>query len=170
LASGRQLPPSCGHWRRRLARLMGILHLRFKSEDEWHGLLTAKVSSDGFVGQASAWFSTEDLRRFSQAMTAYPLLMDALPSISGGFGAEPGKPEPEQVHLAIDVAPHDVRGMLRFTVRLATEVLTTQDDDLGCHATVRFLATYDDLGLFALQVSDLAKGHTDEAVLHTNVG
>ena len=148
---------------------MSTLSLRFEPEDEWHGQLVATVSSNGFEGRASAWFATDELRRFSQAMTAYPLSTEALPSISGGFGSEPGAPEPEQVHLAMDIAPHDVRGTLRFTVRLATEVWRTEEHDLGCNATVRFLTTYGDIGPFAAALSNLAEGRIDEATLRTTI-
>jgi hypothetical protein len=144
------------------------LHLRFDPEDEWHGQLIATVSSNGFEGRSTAWFATDELRRFSRALTAYPLRSEAPPHISGGFGSEPGAPEPEQVHLSVDVAPHDVRGRLRITVRLATEVWRTQDSDLGCNATVRFVATYGDIAPFSSAVLALAEGQVEEAVLQSS--
>jgi hypothetical protein len=144
------------------------LQLRFDPEDEWHGLLIATVSSNGFEGRAAAWFATDELRRFSTALTAYPLRGEALPHMSGGFFSEPGGPEPEQVHLSIDVAPHDVRGRLRVIVHLATEVRETQDNDLGCNATVRFVATYSDIAPFGSAISALAEGQVDEAVLQSS--
>ena len=147
---------------------MSKLHLRFDPEDEWHGQLIATVSSNGFEGRANAWFATDELRQFSMALTTYPLRTEALPHISGGFGSEPGAPEPEQIHLSIDVAPHDARGRLRVTVRLATEVWGTQDSDLGCNATVRFIATYGDIAPFVSAVSALAEGQVDEAVLQSS--
>ena len=146
---------------------MSTLQLRFDPEDEWHGQLVATVSSEGFAGRASAWFATDEIRRFSHALAAYPLQREALPFISGGFGSEPGAPEPEQVHLAMGVAPHDTRGTLRFTVRLATEVWGTEDGDLGCNATIRFVTTYNEIGPFAAAMLGLVEGQFDEAILQT---
>lgn len=148
---------------------MNTLHLRFERENEWDGELVASVSTKGFKAKASAWFNTDELRHFSHALTLYPLRDDALPYISGGFGGEPGAQQPKQVHLAIDVAPHDARGALRVTVRLASKVWTSEESDLGCSAVVRFLATYGDIAPFASAVSALAEGQVDEAVLQTTV-
>ncbi|MCW1988099.1 UNVERIFIED_ORG: hypothetical protein M2348_003884 [Sphingomonas sp. R1F5B] len=145
---------------------MGTLHLRFEREDEFHGQLFATVSSMGFAGAAAAWFATAELYRFSQACSAYPLNGEALPHIAGGFlSREPGTSEPEQVHLGIDVAPHDLQGNLRVTVRLATEVLRTEKSDLGCNVTVRFVTTYSEMGPFASAMLALVEGEVKEAVL-----
>lgn len=145
---------------------MSTLHLRFVREDEWHGQLIATVSSKGFAGRVAAWFRTDELHRFSHECGAYPLDGAALPYIAGGFfGSAPGASEPEQLHLGIDVVPHDVRGRLRITVRLATEVWGTDESDLGCNVAVRFVVTYGELGPFASAVSALAEGLVEEALL-----
>jgi hypothetical protein len=144
---------------------MDALHFRFEPEDEWHGELIANVTSEQFQARGSAWFNTDELRRFSKALAAYPLKPDALPSITGGSWDDAGKLK--QTHLAVDVVPHGLRGLVRFTVRLATEVDESEENDLGCAATVRFLATYADLSNFAADLSALAEGQIEAALLRS---
>jgi hypothetical protein len=99
---------------------MNSLTFRFEPENEWQGELFATLSANGFAGQGKAWFSTDELRDFAKALTAYPLQADALPKIAGGFGAD--SDHLEQTHLAVALQPHNARGEIRVAVQLATEV------------------------------------------------
>ena len=146
---------------------MDLLRLQFEREDEWHGKLTATVSARAFAGLGSARFSTEELRQFAAAASAFPLQEESLPSIRGGFG---GSAEAvEQVHLALAFAPHDKRGTILATVQLATEVWNTEEADLASNVTVRFLVTYGDLGRFGPAVIQLLNGEGTEATLQSSV-
>ena len=146
---------------------MDMLRLRFEPEDEWHGKLTATVSAAGFAGQGNAWFNTDELRRFVATVSAFPLKEDDLPSIAGGFGGE--AEALDQIHLAIDVAPHSPRGIIRVTTRLATEVWNTEIVDLASNVTVRFLVTYGDLGIFGTALLELIEGRSADATLQSSV-
>ncbi|SOB79702.1 hypothetical protein SAMN06297144_0688 [Sphingomonas guangdongensis] len=144
---------------------MDLLRLRFEPEDQWHGKVTADVSAKGFAGRGSGWFATAELRNFVAAMSAFPLDAENLPSITGGFGAT--QEALEQVHVAIAFAPHDVRGSIRATVRLATEVWNADTADLASSVLVRFLVTYADLDKFGAAISGLLDGEIAEATLQS---
>jgi hypothetical protein len=147
-----------------------LLSFQFEPEDEWHGKLIATVSASGFAGQGAAWFGTDELRRFAESASAYPLREEALPSIAGGFWREGvGESEvPEQVHLSVAIAPHDARGAVRVTVRLASQVWDSETIDLACGVTVRFKATYGDLDRFAASFMALVEGRSVAADLRSS--
>lgn len=144
---------------------MTLLHFHFEPEDEWHGKLSATVETGGFAGKGVAWFSTEELRDFGKELSAFPLRIGSLPFITGGFGAK--EDAPGQVHLAVSLEPHNVRGEIRVCVKLATEVWNDEAADLACSATVRFLATYADLGRFSPEFLDLIEGRRTTAALQS---
>ena len=142
---------------------MDSLCFRFEREDDWHGKLVATVSTAGFAGTGGAWFATEELRDFGKALSGYPLRPETLPSITGGIGGEAGAPD--QVHLAIKLEPHSPRGIIRVTVSLASDVWNSEEEDLACTATVRFLTTYADLGRFGPDFLAVVEGQSPEATL-----
>lgn len=140
---------------------MSLLTFYFEPENDWDGKLTATVTSNEFKAKGSAWFNTNELRQFAEELSAYPLPLDALPSLASGVWAERGRLE--RTHLAVSVAPYGLRGLVRFTVNLATDDL---GETLGCNATVRFLATYADLSAFSAEVASLADGVIASASLY----
>ncbi|WP_157219942.1 hypothetical protein [Flavisphingomonas formosensis] len=142
---------------------MDVLRLRFRPDDEWLGELTASVSAEGFSAVGTAWFSKDDLRKFAESLSAFPLPEEVPPSISGGLGANETNP-PQEV-VAIRFEPHDARGMVRATVRLATEIWNGKERDLSKEATIRFIVTYGDLARFGPAMRDLIEGLAAEAVL-----
>jgi len=148
---------------------MDVLQLRFEPEDEWHGKLVATCSVNGYSGHGAAWFGTERIRDFCTALESFPLSADALPSLAGGFWSDRDPAELDQVHLGIDLAPHNTRGQLRVTVRMATEVWNSEEQDLLCQATMRFLTSYADVGLFAGALRDLVGGDSTQATLRISV-
>lgn len=72
------------------------------------------------------------------------------------------------MHLAILFAPHDLRGNIRVTVRLATEVWNAEEDDLTSTVTVRFLVTYADLDRFGRAFRGLLNGESHQATLQAS--
>lgn len=149
---------------------MNALQLRFEPEDEWHGKLIAACSVNGFSGCGAAWFSTSKIQAFCTALESFPLSTDGSPSLAGGFWTARDNIEPEQVHLGIEVAPHDARGELRVTVRLASEVWKGNEQDLQCQTTMRFLTTYGEIGSFAAALRFLVDGNARLAELGASVG
>lgn len=145
---------------------MDQLRFSFEREDDWHGKLIAKVTAQAFAGEGGAWFNTDELRDFARALSVYPLQEDALPSISGGFGATDGAPG--QVHLAVSFEPYNARGAVMSTVQLATEVWNGAREDLASTVTVRFLVTYGDLARFGPDLLDLLEGRRAEATLDSS--
>jgi hypothetical protein len=145
---------------------MNLLDFRFEREDDWHGKLIANVSVAGFTAQGGAWFNTGELRRFAENLSTFPLGEEALPYIAGGFGVEADPPE--QIHLAVSLAPHNARGAIRVTVQLATEVRHDEANDLACSATVRFKVTYGDLARFGPDFINLLDGRSASATLQSS--
>lgn len=145
---------------------MTELHFRFEREDEWHGKLVASVATDGFAGEGGAWFNTDELRAFAVSLSAFPLPTESPPSIAGGFGVSASGPE--QVHLAVTVEPHNARGLVRATVRLAMEVWNSEADDLACCTTVRFVVTYADVGQFGPALLAVIDGRAEKATLQSS--
>jgi len=145
---------------------MSQLRFRYEPDDEWSGKLIVMCEANGFAGKGEAWFSPEDLRSFANAAEAYPFTQASPPSLSGGFGASEARGE--QVHVGVLFEPHDVRGMVRATVRLATEVWRTEEQDLGTCAVIRFFVTYGDLAPFGSDFRDLIDGKAPEAILQSS--
>lgn len=72
------------------------------------------------------------------------------------------------MHLAVTVEPHNARGSVRATVKLATEAWNSEAEDLACSTTARFLVTYADLGQFGPALLDLLDGRAEKATLKSS--
>jgi hypothetical protein len=146
---------------------MNLLRFRYEPDDEWCGKLIATCEANGFAGRGEAWFAPDHLRAFAKATSNYPLRRDEPPSLQGGFRNLEGALT--RVHVGIVFEPHDVRGLIRATVRLATEVWHTEEKDLESHSVVRFLLTYADLAPFGSDFADLIEEKVVEAVLRSSI-
>lgn len=141
---------------------MNLLRFRYEPDDDWCGKLIVMCEANGFAGEGEAWFSPDDLRGFAKATQAYPLPKESPPSLRGGLGDEEGNIE--HVHVGIRFEPHDMRGMIRATVQLATQVYYKEEELAGA-AVIRFLLTYGDLAPFGSAFADLIDGKTEEVIL-----
>ncbi len=140
---------------------MGLLTLRYRPEDEWHGEVVATVDSDGFAGAASAWFNNTDLGLFADRMSEYPLKTPPL-SLAGGYFSQGGELER---HVDVTILPHDPLGNIRVVVEL-----TSPDrgyDELGTYCRVRtwFTVAYPDLERFQRGLRRMVKGEAEQAEL-----
>lgn len=145
---------------------MSTLRLRYVPDDEWLGQLYVSAASDKFSAQSVAWFDLANLRQFATGLAAYPLSPEAPPSIKGGLGQN--ELTPAQTLVSIIFEPHDLRGAVRATIHLETEVWNGKERDLAQQSTIRFLLTYSDLATFSSAVLDLLDGRTEDAVLQTS--
>ncbi len=143
---------------------MNRLILSYDPEDGYHGELTAKVESDGFVGQSSAWFGVKQLDAFGDALLAFPITSYAKPSLGGGFW-ENGTLD--QTHISICVEPAGPRGALRVIVALATPSW-----DLGRvdqHSIrAQFLIKYGDIDAFLPLYREMIAGRESSACLEAS--
>lgn len=140
---------------------MGLLTLRYRPEDQWHGEVVATVSSDGFGGSASAWFNNTDLELFAARMSEYPLKTPPL-CLAGGYFSQAGDLER---HLSVVVVPHDPLGDIRVIVELTPP--DRGHDELGTYSLVRtwFTVTYTDLERFQRALRKIIKGEAEQADL-----
>jgi hypothetical protein len=71
---------------------------------------------------------------------------DRLPRLAGGYGDSVDRLD--ETHLAILIAPYDVRGTLRVRVELATPASETHEKDVHQEARLQFLTHYADIARF----------------------
>ena len=145
------------------AVLMDFLSIRFRPDDEWIGELTVTASAGGFSGVGTAWFAKDDLKEFARAISAFPLRLDAPPTISGGHGGNAQFSPQELVTLTFE--PHNKVGAVRAVVHLETENYDGRESGLHSETTIRVLVTYGDLGRFGPAMLDVIDERSDEAIL-----
>lgn len=140
---------------------MNKLSLSYAPEDEWHGELTANVTSDGFYGKSAAWFSMEQLKAFNELLKAFPIPAGQEPSLGGGHWDNDQLSEP---HISIRIEPTGTRGQLGVNVMLAKPPWDSESPEKHSVA-VHFLVNYGDLSVFQAQFSALLNGDTNQAYL-----
>ena len=94
---------------------------------------------------------------------AFPLPVEAPPTISGGLGGNEKSPPQELVALTFE--PHNKVGAVRATVHLETANWDGREHGLHSETTIRLIVTYGDLGRFGPSILDLIEGRIAEAVL-----
>lgn len=146
---------------------MNRLSFRLEPYEEGSGKLFATLSGGQFAGEGGAYFNTDDLQDFASALSAYPLRPDFLPAIASGFGESPETLT--QTHLSVAFHPHNNRGEIRVTVRLATEIWKDADADLACEVVARFLVTYADLDRFVPEFLEVVNWRRDKACLQSSI-
>lgn len=140
---------------------MSRLTLSYAPEDEWHGELTANVTSEGFSGESAAWFGMEQLKAFNERLKAFPIPAGQEPSLGGGFWEND---QLKEAHVSIHIEPAGSRGQLRVNVILAKppwELNGPEKHSVAAH----FLVNYADLGVFQAQFSALLNGDHTKAHL-----
>jgi hypothetical protein len=143
---------------------MSSLRLTYEPEDEWHGELRAVVTSDGFAGVGSAWFTTDELRAFCDRLGDYPLRPDALPVLAGGYWKLDADVR-EQTHLSIRISPHNASGALRVSATLAEPGEADDDPERVRRAETWFVVAYNDLSRFQSALKRVLLGQAVEATL-----
>ncbi len=62
-----------------------MLTLHYIPEDERHGELRVEARHAGFSGRSSAWFNTDALRQFAEALRTYPPKLEEPVTIESGY-------------------------------------------------------------------------------------
>ena len=135
------------------------LSLAYRPDNRWNGRLTAVVKSGAFSGEGSAWFTPGHVKEtFVAALKTYPLSHSNPPVLEPGYRSE---------GLRISVRPHASLGTLLVQVDLATEIVAgmTLDQNLQHSVTVRFVAEYIALQVFAVGLALALDGSSESAVL-----
>jgi hypothetical protein len=145
------------------------LVIRFVNDDDGTGKLHVRASCNGFSGDGSAWFSTEELNDFASALAAYPISEEKSPALRGGFYSKDSSGELEQEHLSLRVYPVDSTGHLGVQIRIATEVWPQTRPESQHFVQLEMLTTYEPLKQFSSQLKSLVDGIIKEAVLEAEV-
>jgi hypothetical protein len=87
----------------------GRLRLRFK-DDDGTGKLLVCARSGGFAGKGGAWFTCEKIKDFADPVGRFPISINDVPILKGGFWEKDNIGELAQEHLVISVSPADNRG------------------------------------------------------------
>ena len=135
------------------------------NDDDGTGKLHVRASCNGFSGDGSAWFSTDELKDFAAALATYPITEENPPAIRGGFYSRDMTGELEQEHLSLRVYPIDRTGHLGFQIRIATEVSPQTRPESQHFVQLEILTTYEPLRQFSGQMKSLLDGDIEEAVL-----
>lgn len=142
------------------------LRLRFERDTDGTGELFAQVESDGFSGHSSAWFGEDQLVEFANRLaTTFPLPASEPLKLEGGYWSKSGTPI-LQLHIGLSFYAIGHLGLVGCGVSLATPVNSDGRSEEQSQVAVELHTRYEQLRTFAQSVEMLARGTTNEAVLH----
>ncbi|WP_155520938.1 hypothetical protein [Ralstonia solanacearum] len=141
--------------------MSGRLRIRLENDPDGSGELFVEFSSHGFSGRSKAWFDLAQLEKQVERFSDFPLSLDCLPCIRGGYWNEDATQiQQEQVYLSAH--PQGLTGNVVLEVRLATPLGNEMNPDLHCSASAELKATYQQLAEFAKNLGSLIHGEIDE--------
>ncbi|MDO3624454.1 hypothetical protein Q3O98_25635 [Ralstonia pseudosolanacearum] len=135
--------------------------IRLNLEGDGSGELFVEFSLNGFSGQGSAWFDLAKLEDQVRNFSEFPLSIDRLPCIRGGYWNDDAT-EIQQEHVYLSARPRGLAGDVIFMVRLATPVETGMDSELNYSASAELRATYQQLSEFSTNFIRLIRSEIGE--------
>jgi len=141
----------------------GFLRLGFSDDGDGTGTIDVEAEVEGFSGRIHAYFNKDDVKRFAEELSQYPLPENKLCSITGGFGES--RSRPSQEHVGIDAYPVNRRGYIGIQVRLATPVWSETRPESQSIAQLEIVTTYKPLARFSRDLLALLSGALSEATL-----
>ncbi|MHA6907964.1 hypothetical protein ACQUJS_05935 [Ralstonia pseudosolanacearum] len=135
--------------------------IRLNSEGDGSGKLFVEFFLNGFSGQSSAWFDLVKLEDQVKNFSEFPLSIDRLPYIRGGYWNDDAT-EIQQEHVYLSARPRGLAGDVIFMVRLATPVETGMGSELHYSASAELRATYQQLSDFSINFIRLIRGEIGE--------
>jgi hypothetical protein len=123
--------------------------------------LDCEASHDGFSGRGQAWFDPTEIRRFCDALDAYPLPASGV-ALTGGYGEPAGE---RVVTLGLTVRPTNRVGGLDLTATLADFPVDNRASEVLRSASVRIPISYEALRTFATQLRALVHGAAAQVTL-----
>jgi len=140
----------------------GFLRLTLWTDGDGTAELRAEVSSNGFSGQSSAWFSLPTLGGFAEQLLTYPLPPDGLAPLRGGYRSKERPGELADQHVSIRLCPVGLRGAVGCRVELRTHA---QQSNVPSHADavdVELKTSYQELSEFSRNLQRLIRGEVSE--------
>ncbi|MHA6832895.1 hypothetical protein [Ralstonia pseudosolanacearum] len=138
--------------------------IRLNLENDGSGELFVEFFLNGFSGQGSAWFGLDQLEDQVKNFSEFPLSLDHLPCIRGGYWNEDAT-EIQQEHVYLSARPRGLTGDVIFVVRLATPVETGMESDLHYSASAELRVTYQQMSEFSANFIRLIRGEIVEIKL-----
>jgi hypothetical protein len=139
----------------------GFLRLGFIVDGDGTGTLYVEAEVDGYSGRSHAYFDIDEIKRFAEALSQYPLSEDKACSLTGGFGESRGNPAQE--HVGIDAYPVNRRGYIGIQVRMATAVWIDTPPESRRIAQLEIVTTYEPLAKFANDILAMLSGTLPQA-------
>lgn len=141
------------------------LRVRYEyRDDDETGVLTVEVRFGGFAGESRAWFSDGDLLEFADQLRTYPLGEQQF-HVSGGYRTDDGVDE----HVGMTVRAIGFRGLTGVSAHLATPPDRVAYGASVSEVRVEVLTSYEALGRFASELTDLVAGKLGEAWLDADL-
>lgn len=122
--------------------------------------LDCEADHDGFAGRGSAWLTVEAVRRFCDALDAYPLPLQGA-VLAAARGSAPG-----EVTMDLAVKPTNRVGGLELVATVADTPVTNWPNMTLRSAIVCIPVTYESLQRFSATLRALLDGRADEGVLY----
>ncbi|MFZ0136584.1 MAG: hypothetical protein WAK89_05980, partial [Candidatus Sulfotelmatobacter sp.] len=135
------------------------LRLRFETDGDGTGKLTAGARYCGFAGSGGAWFSISRIDEYAGAIAEFPLPANKKLLLAGGFWKE-GKLSQE--HLALEVCQIDSQGHIGIQVRISSELWPGLRPESQRVARFEIVTTYERLRQFSKDLRELAHGKVEE--------
>jgi hypothetical protein len=131
------------------------------SDSDTHVDLFVRFQSPDFSGQSHAWFMLSFLNQFVENLSKYPIDLNLLPSISGGFWNTAGN-EIVHEHLHISAIPDGNTGRIKLVVRLAVPDDNQNQTKLKYIFSAEINTDYWELFEFSKELSSLFLGNSKE--------
>jgi hypothetical protein len=141
-----------------------FIRIRLESDADGCGQLFVAYSINGYAGRSSAWFNVIDLKAKVERFFDYPLSIDDLPCIRGGFWNVDGS-DIESEHVYLSASPYGSLGNVVLSVRCAIPQPDSNSEEILCSGYAKINVTYQQLEQFAMDLNSLIAGEIDEAVI-----
>jgi len=119
------------------------------------GRLTLSVVTDSFSGTGGFWVQWQDVRRFGDRLSRFPITSDEPVAENWGGTID----DVYCLALGVEIAPANKTGDLRVKVEIADEA------DPERRVCTWFLTNYPDLDAFRRSIANLMDRKVDEAIL-----
>lgn len=139
------------------------IQIRLLPDSDGAAELFMEYSTRGFSGRGSAWFDLNDLEKKVERFLDYPLSVDDLPSLRGGYWNQDGT-KLNFEHVFLSAYPIGNLGSLALSIRCATPVADSGFDEVRCSGTAEIAITYQQLAQFAADMKHLVRARIDGSV------
>jgi hypothetical protein len=144
--------------------MKGILRIGLTQGCDGTGELFISFEAHGFSGHGSAWFNLATLAMDIEKFADFPLVVDALPVIRGGYWNKNGTGL-DQGHVYLSAEPRGTTGDVFFLVRLSIPADNPSVSEPSFSISGELKTSYEQLAQMVRDMNLLLKGEKDEIVL-----